>query len=89
MADVRLSKQQKLVLLILAAAFTKGVKSIESPDLRYIVELKEGANVDKSNFQKSLTKLLDNGYVMKEKIVHEAWYNITPLGFEKAIELRG
>lgn len=87
MANVRLSQLQKSIILVLASGFTRGIKSIESPDLRSAVEAVTKSNVDRSNFQKSLKTLVSNGYVMRENIANEVWYNITPGGFDKAIEL--
>jgi len=87
MASERLSKIQKPILLVLASAFTKGIKCVESPDLRAAVDCFTKSEIDRSNFQKSLKSLVEKGYVMKEVIVHEVWYNVTPKGFEKAVEL--
>lgn len=88
MASERYSKIQKSILIILTSGFMNGVKSLEAPDLKLAVETLHKASVDNSNFHKSLKVLVERKLVMREDIVHEVWYTITPNGFDKAIELR-
>ena len=86
---MRISKTQRAILIVLAAGFVGGVKSIESPDLRLAVETMEKSGpIDRSNFKKGLDVLVENGLIMREDIVHEVWYNITPKGFDEAVKRR-
>ncbi|BAV81120.1 hypothetical protein [Vibrio phage CKB-S2] len=85
---MRISGVQRNILLILAACFVKGIRSIDSVSLRDAVEYKEKAKVDRANFRKSCLTLVDNGLIMRIDTGEEIQINITPEGYEKALELR-
>lgn len=85
---MRVSKVQKQILLILAASFVSGIRSIDTVSLRLAIEKKEDANLDRANFRKSYLKLVDNGLIQRRECREDIYLNIAPDGFEKALELR-
>ncbi|AUR90146.1 hypothetical protein NVP1138O_23 [Vibrio phage 1.138.O._10N.261.48.A1] len=85
---MRVSKVQKQILLILAASFVSGIRSIDTVSLRLAIEKKEGANLDRANFRKSYLKLVDNGLIQRRERKEDIYLNIAPDGFEKALEIR-
>lgn len=85
---MRISGVQRALLLILAGGFVKGIKSIDSVSLREAIEHKERAKLDRANFRKSCLKLVEHGLINRTDDGEEIQINITPEGFEKAIEIR-
>ncbi|CAH9011862.1 winged helix-turn-helix DNA-binding domainprotein [Vibrio phage 448O51-1] len=85
---MRISKVQKQIILILAASFVSGIRSVDTISLRLAVERKEGANLDRANFRKSYLKLVDNELIQRRECRKEVYLNITPAGFDMALEIK-
>lgn len=85
---MKVSKIQKQVLLVLAACFVKGIKSIDSVSLRELVEMKEKAKLDRSNFRKSCLTMVEHGLIQRREVNEEIQMNITPAGFDMALEIK-
>ncbi|CAH9015758.1 winged helix-turn-helix DNA-binding domainprotein [Vibrio phage 282E43-1] len=85
---MRISKVQKQIILVLAACFVSGIRSVDTINLRLAVERKEDASLDRANFRKPYLKLVDNKLIQRRECRKEVYLNITPAGFDMALELR-
>lgn len=82
----RFSAVQKEILLRLAHAFVRGVKEAKSTVLNQAVNKKMDREVHPNNFRTSCETLESRGLLMRRKEDLDWYLNITPEGFEQAVE---
>lgn len=82
----RFSEIQKEILLRLAHAFMRGNKQAKSTVLNAAVNRMLSKEVHPNNFRSSCKTLEDRGLIMRRKVDLDWYINISPQGFEKALE---
>ena len=82
----RFSEIQKEILLRLAHAFIRGSKQAKSTVLNAAVNKMLSKDVHPNNFRSSCQTLEDRGLIMRRKVDLDWYINISPQGFEKALE---
>ncbi|MDH5923207.1 hypothetical protein L8R85_19480 [Vibrio splendidus] len=86
MRNQRLSQIQKEILSCLAKGFVKGVKEGKSTVVNHAVNQILGREIHPNNFRVSCKALEERGLIMRKKVNLDWYINITPEGFDKALE---
>ncbi|WP_045391987.1 hypothetical protein [Vibrio rotiferianus] len=82
----RYSAVQKEILIRLTHAFVRGVKEAKSTVLNQAVNKMMSREVHPNNFRASCETLETRGLIMRRKEEFDWYLNITPEGFEQAVE---
>ncbi|MEZ8087924.1 hypothetical protein [Vibrio sp. 10N.261.52.A1] len=86
MKNSRLSLIQKEILNCLAKAFVKGVKEGKATVINRAVTQTLNREVHPNNFRVSCKTLEERGLIMRRKVGFDWYINITPEGFDEALE---
>lgn len=83
----RLSQVQKQILIRLVHAFHRNIKQPKSTILNHAINTVLDKTIHPNNFRTSCKTLEENGLIMRRKIDLDWYVNITPKGYDVALNL--
>ncbi|MDE1315534.1 hypothetical protein MEG05_15860 [Vibrio aestuarianus] len=85
-SNYRFSKVQREILIRLTHAFMRDIKEAKSTVLNQAVNKMLDASIHPNNFRASCKILEERGFIMRKKVEFDWYINITPKGFELALD---